>query len=141
MIRRPPRSTRTDTLFPYTTLFRSPVGGEINVVIMVEHARQIAVLWRMMQKHRIVAGDIAPQRPAQRDVDFLKAAADPENRLARIDHPPHDAQRHLVARAVERAKTFVVAIARGFDVRRRSREEHPFYPVDHPTGRARCRAK
>src|SRR3546814_13252302 len=26
MIRRPPRSTRTDTLFPYTTLFRSTVG-------------------------------------------------------------------------------------------------------------------
>src|SRR3546814_12467537 len=32
MIRRPPRSTRTDTLFPYTTLFRSAllaVGYEI----------------------------------------------------------------------------------------------------------------
>src|SRR3546814_10854657 len=27
MIRRPPRSTRTDTLFPYTTLFRSPAGS------------------------------------------------------------------------------------------------------------------
>src|SRR3546814_16207835 len=27
MIRRPPRSTRTDTLFPYTTLFRSPPPG------------------------------------------------------------------------------------------------------------------
>src|SRR3546814_6892810 len=27
MIRRPPRSTRTDTLFPYTTLFRSTVGA------------------------------------------------------------------------------------------------------------------
>src|SRR3546814_2732443 len=26
MIRRPPRSTRTDTLFPYTTLFRSRLG-------------------------------------------------------------------------------------------------------------------
>src|SRR6056297_4321518 len=26
MIRRPPRSTRTDTLFPYTTLFRSPIA-------------------------------------------------------------------------------------------------------------------
>src|SRR3546814_20875740 len=26
MMRRPPRSTRTDTLFPYTTLFRSPPG-------------------------------------------------------------------------------------------------------------------
>src|SRR3546814_9744631 len=28
MIRRPPRSTRTDTLFPYTTLFRSPGVGD-----------------------------------------------------------------------------------------------------------------
>src|SRR3546814_4564428 len=27
MIRRPPRSTRTDTLFPYTTLFRSVARG------------------------------------------------------------------------------------------------------------------
>src|SRR3546814_4082861 len=27
MIRRPPRSTRTDTLFPYTTLFRSGLSG------------------------------------------------------------------------------------------------------------------
>src|SRR3546814_2594642 len=33
MIRRPPRSTRTDTLFPYTTLFRSPfpAGGAVRV--------------------------------------------------------------------------------------------------------------
>src|SRR3546814_1655732 len=55
MIRRPPRSTRTDTLFPYTTLFRSPQperGGEhrqqqhhrhdpahrASVAIVVEHA-------------------------------------------------------------------------------------------------------
>src|SRR3546814_2037350 len=30
MIRRPPRSTRTDTLFPYTTLFRSWVWGPLN---------------------------------------------------------------------------------------------------------------
>src|SRR3546814_8369252 len=28
MILRPPRSTHTDTLFPYTTLFRSPSGAE-----------------------------------------------------------------------------------------------------------------
>src|SRR3546814_5430954 len=32
MIRRPPRSTRTDTLFPYTTLFRS-VPGSVNSVV------------------------------------------------------------------------------------------------------------
>src|SRR3546814_11683540 len=32
MIRRPPRSTRTDTLFPYTTLFRSYWGCPIPVI-------------------------------------------------------------------------------------------------------------
>src|SRR3546814_14037691 len=30
MIRLPPRSTRTDTLFPYTTLFRSPLAFDCN---------------------------------------------------------------------------------------------------------------
>src|SRR3546814_1863184 len=29
MIRRPPRSTRTDTLFPYTTLFRSGISSDL----------------------------------------------------------------------------------------------------------------
>src|SRR3546814_1998669 len=29
MLRRPPRSTRTDTLFPYTTLFRSGLGKAV----------------------------------------------------------------------------------------------------------------
>src|SRR3546814_14232598 len=40
MIRRPPRSTRTDTLFPYTTLFRSHLAdhlGDANVVLMRGH--------------------------------------------------------------------------------------------------------
>src|SRR3546814_10224710 len=32
MIRRPPRSTRTDTLFPYTTLFRSHGHAEFSLV-------------------------------------------------------------------------------------------------------------
>src|SRR3546814_21069093 len=32
MIRRPPRSTRTDTLFPYTTLFRSSRNGEDEII-------------------------------------------------------------------------------------------------------------
>src|SRR3546814_2967806 len=31
MIRRPPRSTRTDTLFPYTTLFRSAIRAQVPV--------------------------------------------------------------------------------------------------------------
>src|SRR3546814_10750878 len=36
MIREPPVSTRTDTLFPYTTLFRS-VQGAINIPIVADH--------------------------------------------------------------------------------------------------------
>src|SRR3546814_5842596 len=32
MIRRPPRSTRTDTLFPYTTLFRSDRASRVDAV-------------------------------------------------------------------------------------------------------------
>src|SRR3546814_7166360 len=49
MIRRPPRSTRTDTLFPYTTLFRSVddvvrpdavvAGEQARVVLQAEAAR------------------------------------------------------------------------------------------------------
>src|SRR3546814_9814930 len=37
MIRRPPRSTRTDTLFPYTTLFRSEAGTVITLFARLEH--------------------------------------------------------------------------------------------------------
>src|SRR3546814_19602844 len=37
MIRRPPRSTRTDTLFPYTTLFRSfPVGQGRDLMVSIQ---------------------------------------------------------------------------------------------------------
>src|SRR3546814_9466919 len=35
MIRRPPRSTRTDTLFPYTTLFRSRLEGTVRQPVLV----------------------------------------------------------------------------------------------------------
>src|SRR3546814_3528262 len=37
MIRRPPRSTRTDTLFPYTTLFRSNARGVCSGVGSSQH--------------------------------------------------------------------------------------------------------
>src|SRR3546814_7839328 len=35
MIRRPPRSTRTDTLYPYTTLFRSVVYSVIKILVFI----------------------------------------------------------------------------------------------------------
>src|SRR3546814_5888323 len=36
MIRRPPRSTRTDTLFPYTTLFRSDIGPQTGEALLAD---------------------------------------------------------------------------------------------------------
>src|SRR3546814_13707325 len=41
MIRRPPRSTRTDTLFPYTPLFRSGFRHALLLVIPIEDHRAI----------------------------------------------------------------------------------------------------
>src|SRR3546814_15787276 len=48
MIRRPPRSTRTDTLFPYTTLFRSVYGatGSFNLADIAESAALDSGLFR-----------------------------------------------------------------------------------------------
>src|SRR3546814_1137861 len=43
MIRRPPRSTRTDTLFLYTTLFRSHLWPEPSVLKMIEMRKQLIV--------------------------------------------------------------------------------------------------
>src|SRR3546814_15279994 len=42
MIRRPPRSTRTDTLFPYTTLFRSPSVKTYSVRVYAASISSIA---------------------------------------------------------------------------------------------------
>src|SRR3546814_13836086 len=44
MIRRPPRSTRTDTLFPYTTLFRSQVAGYGLRIALVADERYVEAL-------------------------------------------------------------------------------------------------
>src|SRR3546814_6188289 len=41
MIRRPPKPTRTDTLFPYTTLFRSAVAGALVDHVLVEEVEDV----------------------------------------------------------------------------------------------------
>src|SRR3546814_2142903 len=43
MIRRPPRSTRTDTLFPYTTLFRSRHAVVIEIIGVERLAPEVIV--------------------------------------------------------------------------------------------------
>src|SRR3546814_4508555 len=59
MIRRPPRSTRTDTLFPYTTLFRSPAArcqeGMVGTGLsrpLDRHHRQQPGTDRSVHRHR-----------------------------------------------------------------------------------------
>src|SRR3546814_9976406 len=58
MIRRPPRSTRTDTLFPYTTLFRSRIARRL--ARPVEHPRACPAFAR--QPHRQRCTDIRIDR-------------------------------------------------------------------------------
>src|SRR3546814_14711973 len=51
MIRRPPRSTRTDTLFPYTTLFRSPFGHTPSQRIEQRGIADVDALARLDHQH------------------------------------------------------------------------------------------
>src|SRR3546814_9739860 len=69
MIRRPPRSTRTDILFPYTTLFR-PVG-EAEFALRKQHAIGFFAADRAGLQRQVGTGDIA----AHRREDALHAAA------------------------------------------------------------------
>src|SRR3546814_1325172 len=63
MIRRPPRSTRTDTLFPYTTLFRSVVdtahGHSKMVSVAVERIKKLS------NSIQVVAGNVATAEAAR----------------------------------------------------------------------------
>src|SRR3546814_19364395 len=53
MIRRPPRSTRTDTLFPYTTLFRSLPQVDASQRIEVAAARPLRKARRADRDHAL----------------------------------------------------------------------------------------
>src|SRR3546814_20677109 len=68
MIRRPPRSTRTDTLFPYTTLFRS-ADGELAPGQLVDLLLQLAAALGEVVGHAPegVAVDLDPGQPHLRE--------------------------------------------------------------------------
>src|SRR3546814_12672274 len=69
MIRRPPRSTRTDTLFPYTTLFRSSQGS----IELITSSLAEAVDPVPMKAIRVGAIDCAPgaKRCSSSSADLL----------------------------------------------------------------------
>src|SRR3546814_1063583 len=62
MIRRPPRSTRTDTLFPYTTLFRSVEivfddeprrnSTVFAVYLWNPHGHEPETIWQVLNRHK-----------------------------------------------------------------------------------------
>src|SRR3546814_11209587 len=54
MIRRPPRSTRTDTLFPYTTLFRSLIEAPAALNAALAHDEDIAAMAHLVAPARDV---------------------------------------------------------------------------------------
>src|SRR3546814_17393941 len=98
MIRRPPRSTRTDTLFPYTTLFRSATP-----IVLLADARAVAVeVERPAMERADERGALAHRLLGpRRRIDQLAAAmrADVVERLVGIRPGAHDDDR-IVAEVV-----------------------------------------
>src|SRR3546814_8238861 len=78
MIRRPPRSTRTDALFPYTTLFRSAEGGAERIPLqraeslIDRHARPLGELGRALRTDEPsigIDGNRVPGLSAQQHIE------------------------------------------------------------------------
>src|SRR3546814_7574311 len=92
MIRRPPRSTRTDTLFPYTTLFRSEPGSPWSGGLRLIGVHREPPAGRERDGQRLVA--------AERDE--LPADAVETHHLAEVNVDEPAVQRNLAARDARR---------------------------------------
>src|SRR3546814_982387 len=88
MIRRPPRSTRTDTLFPYTTLYRSVLDCLIDEILQrlaadqafAEH-RPVGDRRAIQRKRHLLQVEAAVAGRIQRAGDAAGAGADDQVRL------------------------------------------------------------
>src|SRR3546814_6045377 len=99
MIRRPPRSTRTDTLFPYTTLFRSDAAavGRVDRGVHADHlaiqveqrATRVAAVDRGVDLQEVVIGTGLDVAAARRDDAGGHRAAEAEG-IAHGEHPVAD---------------------------------------------------
>src|SRR3546814_15116068 len=70
MIRRPPRSTRTDTLFPYTTLFRSVAHAGLAGVVAHDRADRLFGETRLLRLEAVRL-ELALDQVALGDLDLL----------------------------------------------------------------------
>src|SRR3546814_19558839 len=87
MIRRPPRSTRTYTLFPYTTLFRSPSPVHLNAERAINGDLEIRWIRRSRQGWGWVDGVDAPLGE-EREASRLKLRpAGGNERIIELDEP------------------------------------------------------
>src|SRR3546814_6739417 len=91
MIRRPPRSTRTDTLFPYTTLFRSlDPQGNASTGLGIDHKdREISSYELLMGQATVEQAVVATKLPR---LDVLPATVDlsgAEVELVDVEHRMH----------------------------------------------------
>src|SRR3546814_15159753 len=109
MIRRPPRSTRTDTLFPYTTLFRSPAapsgaaGGTRAACRLRRRGGCPAPDRRHGGYTLAVAGRLDERRPgAARDRRLARCGAGPGRRCG--SRGPHDRPLDGAAAAARRPR-------------------------------------
>src|SRR3546814_16011648 len=97
MIRRPPRSTRTDTLFPYTTLFRSPVLGDISPGEFIPIAESISMIGPISEWVLAQACNAAAQWPGD-----VRVAVNISPALLRSADLPHTVISCLYSRSEER---------------------------------------
>src|SRR3546814_12963877 len=108
MIRRPPRSKRTDTLFPYTTLFRSwNETNEERVVLLLDFNRPMRlggrlVTWLFFQIMKLTAFYQEPKRNIRDFESRLEGAAKRanENLERNASAPAPDRQTRSEARRV-----------------------------------------
>src|SRR3546814_6299341 len=122
MIRRPPRSTRTDTLFPYTTLFRSGHDGRVSGV-RLDDGRTIACDAVLVGVGAVpndeIARDAGLNTGAGIFVDLEARTSDPaifaigDVPRRPIPHYAHVARLESVPNALEQARQAANAIVGG----------------------------
>src|SRR3546814_3566031 len=107
MIRRPPRSTRTDTLFPYTTLFRStrPTGHGVKSLRRIARADAQGVAIARSEEHTS-------------ELQSLMRISYAVFCLKKKQHPPTHATTHIPPATQPQAPTTIT--------------QHPPQPPTHP---------
>src|SRR3546814_5316186 len=93
MIRRPPRSTRTDTLCPYTTLFRSPASLSIARTMRNAMSRRIALKRPKSEELKQLEDEIARlESLGNADADMLVRLREERDRLERRRSEEHTSE-------------------------------------------------